>query len=164
MSKQLKLLAAATLAAIPAAVSAQATGAAVPPTRAELVTSLSNRFKTVDTNGDGGITKAEIEAANVKAARDAQAGLTTRIEAEFNKLDSNKDKQLSLAEFRASAPSPRPVPAETAMQRIDGNKDQKITMQEFSGSTLAAFDQIDTNKDGTISPAERQPQAAPQGR
>ena len=162
MSTSLKLLAAAILLpGISAAASAQQ-ASDTPPTRAELVTSLNNRFKSVDTNNDGSITKAEIDAANSRAAQQASTTLAARMEAEFNKLDTNKDKQLSLAEFRAGAPTPRPVPSDTAIQRLDDNKDQKISLAEFTGSTLAAFDRADANKDGTISAAERQP--APQGR
>ena len=88
--------------------------------------------------------------------------MTKRLEAEFTKLDGNKDGQLSLAEFKAAAPTPKTAPAADLLGQLDRNKDGKVTQDEFRSVPLANFDRIDTNKDGTVSEAEKN--AATKGR
>ena len=157
MSKPLTYIfaAAAVVAGAPLAAAQQGKPIAA-PTRAQVASTLQARFKVVDTNGDGSISTAEIDASNGRAAKEAEAAMIQRLEGEFAKLDTNKDKQLSLAEFKAGAPSAKPVPAAGALGRLDTNKDQKISLAEFTAIPLAAFDAIDTNKDGTLSAAEQE--------
>jgi len=152
--KLVPTFAALLVGAAPAAAQTSATPA--PPTRAELTSGLQSNFKAMDTNGDGALDKAEIAAANAKVAAEATAALNRRLEQEFAQLDSNKDGQLSLAEFKAGVPAPKASPAEATLQQLDTNKNQRISFEEFSASYLAAFDQLDRNKDGTISASEQQ--------
>jgi len=125
-------------------------------TKAQFTASLQARFKAVDANGDGGIDKAEVDASNARAAQNAEAALTKRIEQEFAQIDTNKDKQISLAEYKAAAPQAKPVPGDAAIARMDGNKDKKISFAEFSAAPMKGFDQIDANHDGTVSVEEQQ--------
>ena len=48
------------------------------------------------------------------------------------------------------------IPFSEFVQQLDTNKDGKVSPAEFTGPALAAFDRMDTNKDGTISPKEKQ--------
>lgn len=115
-------------------------------------------FQKVDTNNDRALSKAEIDAAQVRAQQQAAANIQQRLNQEFTKLDTDRNGQLSLAEFRAAAPAVRPADGNasaTAMQRLDANKDGKISVDEYRAPILAGFDRIDTNKDGTISADER---------
>ena len=85
----------------------------------------------------------------------------------FKKMDSNNDGQISKAEFETAVPIPKAPPADAApvLARFDTNKDGAITAAEFRAPTLANFDQLDTNKDGT--PHRRRAagaRTAPQGR
>lgn len=41
------------------------------------------------------------------------------------------------------------------LERADANKDGKVTLVEATSSALAHFDEVDTNKDKTITPEER---------
>lgn len=124
-------------------------------TKAQFTASLQARFKAVDANGDGNIEKAEVDAANVRAAQRAEANLTQRIEQEFAQIDTNKDKQISLAEYKAAAPQAKPVPGDAAIARMDTNKDKKISFAEFIAAPMRGFDQIDANRDGTVSVEEQ---------
>ncbi len=115
-----------TLAQAPAA----AKPAPRPATRADLINSADANFKKVDTNNDGVLNKAEIDAAQVRMQQQASANIGTRIQAEFNKLDTDKNGQLSLAEFKAAAPAPKAPGAAsaTAMAKLDtqqGRQDQR---------------------------------------
>ena len=40
--------------------------------------------------------------------------------------------------------------------KLDANKDGKVSADEYRAPVLGTFDRADTNKDGTLSPAERQ--------
>ena len=154
--------AAPALASAPAAPARTATPAPAAqnqlPTRAQIIQNVAASFKTVDTNGDGVISQAELAAAEAKALQERVAIARQRVEAEFNKLDTNHDGQLSKAEFMAAAPTGPATPPNGAdmMAQLDKNHDGKVTLDEFRAPTLARFDQIDTNHDGTISAAERQ--------
>jgi Ca2+-binding EF-hand superfamily protein len=145
---------------VPAAVAAQpkpAAASAQAQTRAGLMNSLQSNFKTIDTNGDGTLSAAELQAAESKVQQQRIAQLRGRVEAEFAKLDTNKDNQLSKAEFMAAAPSAPSQAANGAalLSQLDKSKDGKVTVDEYRAPVLARFDAVDTNKDGTISQSER---------
>ncbi len=160
----------AAIAAFSAAVPALASAAQAPaprtgaapaqpaPTRAAMVKSLDANFKTIDTNGDGTLSAAELGAAESKVQQRRLAQLRGQHDANFVKLDTNKDGQLSKAEFMAAAPRTPTVAPNGAnlLAQLDKNKDGKASADEYRAPMLNRFDTLDTNKDGTISPAERQ--------
>jgi Ca2+-binding EF-hand superfamily protein len=137
----------------PAAAAAQA-----PPTRAALQKNLDTTFKSIDTNGDGSLSAAELQAAEGKVQQQRIGAVRTRVEAEFTKLDTNKDGQLSKAEFMAVAPTKSTTQPNGAnlLGQLDANKDGKISGDEYRAPILSRFDKLDTNHDGTISATERQ--------
>ena len=69
-----------------------------------MIKNLDASFKTIDTNGDGALSQAELAAAESKGLQRQVASRRARVEAEFTKLDTNKDGALSKAEFMAAAP------------------------------------------------------------
>jgi Ca2+-binding EF-hand superfamily protein len=147
----------AAQAAKPAA--AQAAKPAAPaPTRANLVKQTDGAFKSIDTNADGTLSAAELGVAEGKVQQQRIAQLRSRAEAEFAKLDTNKVGSLSKAEFMAVAPQTSSATPNGAaiVTQLDKNKDGKVTADEFRAPRLTAFDRIDANHDGTLSPAERQ--------
>jgi Ca2+-binding EF-hand superfamily protein len=131
--------------------------AQVPPlTRAAVGAKLDSDFKAVDANGDGKVTKAEIEAALSRRASDAENLLKQRQKADFDKLDTNHDGQLSLAEYEAATSlKPREGAADLRIKQLDTNKDGILTAAEFRSQALAEFDKLDKNKDGSLSVQER---------
>jgi Ca2+-binding EF-hand superfamily protein len=140
----------------PAPKAAQAAQAA--PNRATLQKNLDANFKAIDTNGDGTLSAAELQAAEGKVQQQRLGAVRGKVEAEFNKLDTNKDGQLSKAEFMAVAPNKAASPPNGAnlLAQLDKNKDGKVTPDEYRAPILSRFDKLDTNHDGTISAAERQ--------
>jgi hypothetical protein len=131
--------------------------AAATPNRTGVINSMAANFKAIDTNGDGTLTAAELQAAEAKVQQNRIAAIRQRVEGEFTKLDTNKDGQLSKAEFMAAAPVSANTPPNGSklLVGLDKNKDNKVTLDEYRAPILARFDSIDTNHDGVISDAER---------
>jgi Ca2+-binding EF-hand superfamily protein len=149
--------AALTCASAQAQAPAARTPAAVPPLpRTEVTQKLDAEFKSLDTNSDGKLTKAEVQAAIQQRATAIQATLMQQQKQEFDKLDTNKDGRLTLAEYQAGTSiKPKDNAADIRMGQMDANKDGSITAAEFRAATLSQFDKLDTNKDGVLSPQER---------
>ena len=152
------------LVLLASAASAQTATAQPGRTRVQVTQQLDAKFKTFDSNRDGRLSKAEIQAAETRAQQQAAAQIAKRTEESFARLDKDKNGQLSLAEFRAAAPPVRGISADVLLQRLDTNKDGGVTVQEFGSRTLAAFDRMDRNRDGTLTAAERQAAVAPASR
>jgi hypothetical protein len=126
-----------------------------PLPRTEVTQKLDAEFKALDTNGDGRLTKPEVQAAIVKRAAEAQAMLSQRQKDEFAKLDTNKDGRLTLAEYQAGTTvSARENAADIRMNALDANKDGGISASEYRAATLSQFDKLDKNKDGILTPQE----------
>lgn len=128
------------------------------PNRATLQRGIDGNFKAIDTNNDGLLDSSELAAAEAKVQQQRLANMRKRIEGEFAKLDTNKNGSLSKAEFMAAAPTAPQTPPNGAalVSQLDKNKDGKVNIEEFRAPILARFDKADTNRDGTISDAERQ--------
>ena len=136
-----------------------------PITRTEFLRNLDANYKRLDANNDGGVTQAEVQAAQARAEQAVDAAMIKRRDEAFRRLDTNKDGQLSLAEFNAGspiAPRPRANPGQV-IQRMDVNKDQKVSPAEFRAPSLAMFDKMDLNRDGTVS-VDEQKKARPAAR
>ena len=160
-------LAALTIAAAPAMAAAQTAaprpGAAAPaaqptPNRATLLRNLDNNFKLIDSNGDGTLVAGELAAAELKSQVQRQNALRAQVETRFTQLDTNKDGQLSKAEFMVVAPNRAPTAGngQNLLTPLDKNRDSKVSLDEYRAPILVRFDQMDSNKDGQLSPAERQ--------
>jgi hypothetical protein len=127
------------------------------PNRAALIRNLDANFKAIDTNGNGTLEAAELGAAEIKSQTMRNNQLRVNAEANFTKLDTNKDGQLNKAEFLALVPN-RPVTGSNGnalVTPLDRNKDNKVSADEYRAPMLTRFDQLDTNKNGVIDPAER---------
>ena len=141
----------------PASSAKPAAARAQPPlTRVDLLKQLDARFKSVDTNKDGLVTKEELDAADKGVVRQVQSGRAKKRAELFNALDTNKDGQLSRAEFDAGD-KVRVVAADPGkvITELDTNHDGKLSAAEMQAPALANFTRLDTNKDGVISPSER---------
>jgi len=155
MGSALVALAAPALAQAPAAKPQSAN-----VTRAQVVAELNAAFGRVDTNKDGVITVAEANAAQQRVAAERAAEESKILEAQFAKLDTDKNGQISLAELKAAAPPVRTATGQQVLSILDANKDGKVTSAEFQAQRLHAFDSVDTNHDGIVTPVERQAAAA----
>lgn len=152
-------------------------GARWPTTRAEVQTRTQEMFARFDANKDGQVTRAEFDTARAarKAERQAQRG--ARRQEMFAKLDTDKNGQLSAQEFATRPEGARGADGARGghdgkhhrgmgrrgggmgggwFERLDGDKNGSVTLAEASAKALQRFDAADTNKDGTLSPAEQQ--------
>ena len=118
-------------------------------TRAVVTRQMRQEFTAADSNKDGKISLAEMTAAAPPSGKASAAKA-------FERFDSNKDGQVSPAELTAAAPNVKLTGADEFMRRFDADKDGKVTSAEYIKPALAAFDAIDSNKDGTLSAQERQ--------
>jgi hypothetical protein len=152
--------AALLLAALPmAAVAAQQDAKCdveKPVTKAEVSAKLDADYADMDSNKDGKLTAAEIDARLVKSGQAKIEIIKKERDAAFAKLDANGDGSISRAEFddKARLPVIKDTDAKPFLDRFDANKDGEISLEEFRGPTLANFAQMDLNHDGTVTPAE----------
>lgn len=133
---------------------AQTAPAAPPLSRATFLATMDAEYRRIDTNNDGGATRAEV-AANQQ--RIVAASAQARIAAAFASIDKDRNGQISPAEFTAANGGGKlpAVDPTGVMSRLDGNRDGKVTLVEYRTLTLANFDRLDTDKDGILSPAEQ---------
>ena len=156
-----RLTAAALIAAFPTHALAQGGAAADDETksvtRAELGTELDTDYADMDGDKDGKVTAAEINTRLVKSAEAKVEALRKERDAAFAQLDTNSDGSISKAEFeaRAKLPTIKDPDAKPFLDQFDSDKDGAISKDEFRAPTLANFDRLDKNKDGTLTPAER---------
>lgn len=140
-----------------AAAAAPAASGPRPVTRTAFISGIDASYKRLDSNNDGSVTEAEIQAAQARAEQAVDALMIKRRAEIFAKFDTNKDGQLSAAEFNAGSPMqqrPRPDPA-VVLAKLDSNKDKKVSAAEFRAPPLANFEKMDLNNDGTISVDEQ---------
>lgn len=170
--KKMTLMLAATALAIPAAAAAQP-GPRAPQgdvTLEQMQQRSTERFQRLDRNGDGQVTKAEMEAQR-EARRDAR----------FARMDTNNDGALTQAELetardqrqkmrgerRGKRAERRGQPGQRGMRgmrmgrgggfdRLDANGNGSVTLAEFQAPQVERFQRIDANNDGTLTQAERQ--------
>ncbi len=142
-----------------------------PMTRTDVQTRVKTHFAEMDTNEDGAVTQAEIDAGRT-------AKMAERHGEMFTKMDTDKNGSISRAEFDAHHAGMMQsgrggMEGRRGMKHggrhgdmghmggrmfamADANKDGKVTEAEATSAALAHFDKVDTDKNGTISDAERQ--------
>lgn len=153
-----RLSLAAAFALVSTAAFAQSdTEQAKPISRADISAKLDSDYADLDANKDGKASADEIKARLKKGVEEDLAVISKQRDATFAKFDSNKDGSISRAEFNAAAPLPtaREADAAPVLSRFDANKDGVLTKDEFRAPTLANFDKMDVNKDGTLSLTEQ---------
>jgi Ca2+-binding EF-hand superfamily protein len=99
----------------------------------------ADKFKSVDANGDGRISREE------QLAHSQQM---------FTAVDTNHDGTLSAAEINASTELKSDKHATEELRKVDTNNDGLITKAEQEANCDAMFGKLDTNGDGYISEAE----------
>lgn len=152
-----------------------------PQTRATVARHVQATFAMLDTNHDGSVTKAEADAAKSDRGgkRAGRAGKPSS--AMFDRLDANHDGSISRAEFDGArshreqrmASADKDGDGHSGARRMHGgrgpgamharmfemsdtNRDGKVTLQEATNAALQHFDTVDVNRDGQLSPDERQ--------
>jgi hypothetical protein len=104
-------------------------------------------MKAVDANGDGDISKAEVEAFQAKI---------------FAEADTNKDGSLTLAEMNAhheAMEAKRKAERQQAMfAKLDADGNGKVSQAEFASQSRAmrGMERMDTDGDGTVTEEERE--------
>ena len=161
---------AATAQSAPAGVAGRAVH-----TREAAVERVRTMFARVDANRDGAISEDETAAlrGQAQAVRRARVADPARQARTFERLDRNNDNMISREEW-AEAQAQR-AQRQTARggergQRVamrgrmggvmlrmaDADRDRRVTLQEAEAAALRRFDRVDLNRDGRITPAERQ--------
>lgn len=123
-------------------------GAGKVQTRAEVAARVQAHFARLDSNRDGAITQAEVQALHAKRAermaKRAERALRRDPGQRFARLDANQDGQVTRAEFDAriaarmqrgsaagKAPANRASAGERLFARLDTNRDGAISRAEF---------------------------------
>jgi Ca2+-binding EF-hand superfamily protein len=107
-----------------------------------------------DLDGDGMVTRAEIQQAVARAGNGRPDRTADDL---MNRYDGNGDDRITQAEIAtATVDSPRlyQVVRLEAVLALDPNKEGRLTIDELTAIGREAFGKIDTDHDGQISPAE----------
>jgi len=120
---------------------APADRAAKTHTRAEVAAKVERHFASADSNRDGAITQAEVEALHAQHSqrhgKRAQRQGRRDPAQFFERLDSNKDGQVTRAEFdaigaaRAQAKAPAPQHGQEMFARLDADRNGVISRAEL---------------------------------
>jgi hypothetical protein len=98
-----------------------------------------------DTNGDGAVSRAEAEAAAT---------------AMFARMDRNNDGRLTAEDRGGMGGGMGGGGGEgrggRMMEMLDSNGDGAVTREEFTAAMLQRHSRMDTNRDGSVSAAERE--------
>ena len=143
----------------------------MPETRDGVVAMVREHFTQMDANRDGYVTRDEMQGmrGERRAKRMAMRGQSPGAAGggAFERLDSNHDNMISREEFTAH----RAMRAEHAgkrgnrtamrghgmmMRRADADKDGRVSLAEAQAAAVEHFDKVDVNRDGRITPEERQ--------
>ncbi len=132
-------------------------------TRAQAEAKVRDHFAMIDADKDGFVTTAELAAMRGAAMSKM-----------FERLDSDRNGSISRAEFDAAhaggAGGGRHagrmrghgmkmgmgMGGGRLMRMADADKDGRVSLSEAVNGALALFDRADTDKDGTLTPTERQ--------
>lgn len=149
------------LLVLPAAAHAQQPPAAEetkPVTKTELTAELDADYADLDANKDGKVDADEIKARVERTSKAQLAEMSKQRDATFARFDADGNGTISRAEFDAQAKLP-PLPEadpKPFLNQFDANKDGAISNEEFRAPTLANFDRMDGDKNGTLTVAEQQ--------
>jgi Ca2+-binding EF-hand superfamily protein len=119
-------------------------------TKAELDTFVRDRIKGMDADGNGAISEDEFEDA-LAESRKAMA------QDRFEQLDADGNGQLSPEEFRQAAGTPGTIRgrdgdrlADMLFYRLDANDDDALQPIELTGFAQRVFARADANADGRV--------------
>ena len=140
-------------------------------TRAEVQNHVAQMFARLDTNRDGYLTQAEVDAARGQFAEKRRERTAERGGAAFDRLDANKDGQVSRQEWDSGRQAREQRMAGAGQMHgmhragmgfggrmfgmADANKDGRVSLAEAQAAALQHFDRVDLNHDGKITPDER---------
>lgn len=99
-----------------------------------------HELKTLDTDGDRALSRAEIEA-----------GASAR----FAAIDANHDGQATVEEIRAYREQRRAERQAARLARIDSDGDGRISEAEFVARRLEQLQRLDRNDDGVLDARDR---------
>lgn len=96
---------------------------------------MQERFERLDRDGDGAITREEIDAKHNE---------------HFAKADVNGDGDLSVAEMLLMREQRRLKHLERRRNHLDADGDGKVTAAEFAAARAGFFDRADADGDGAL--------------
>jgi Ca2+-binding EF-hand superfamily protein len=104
---------------------------------------LSGFCRDNDTNMDGRVTRAELDAAIAKRFSQSAGGAQTMALDAFVKGEEERYAVANVRLFR----------------KLDADEDGLLSIREFAAQDEALFDKIDKDRDGVLAPAELQPRS-----
>lgn len=152
MKTTLTLLAATAAIALPAAVSAQGhphRGMQGDMTLDQVRTQSAERFSRLDTDGNGLVTRAEMDAMKAQRAEQRAERMAQMSAERRERIENRMERRQARAGERGERGAKR-------WERMDANGDGAISLAEFQARPLAMFQRADADGNGIVTQAERQ--------
>lgn len=137
-------------------------------TRADFAARLDRRFAQLDVNRDGVATAAELGARKQARGKPARSQ-ADRIARRFARMDLNRNGTVTLAEMQAAGERRGDRTANRGNRRggmnrgmargvgrMDANGDGAVSRAEFQVRGMTRFARLDLDRNGVVTPAERQ--------
>lgn len=109
------------------------------PPRSEAWHSCRSVLLRYDADGDGTVTRAELEAG---------------LKQFFWQVDANRDGRLDPDEVAVANQRRILLDGSAAIPLVDWNRDGYVDFGEFAGGIRSVFDELDQDSDGRVTPAE----------
>jgi Ca2+-binding EF-hand superfamily protein len=120
--------------------------------RARFIADMDAQFRAMDSDHNGQLIAAEIEALQ---RGQASAEASKRNRTLFALLDADKDGKLTAEEFdRFNNPPANTANAAPVVGRMDSNRDGQVSATEHRAAMLVNFDRLDTDHNGIVTAAE----------
>lgn len=129
-------------------------------TKAEVEAATAARFADIDVNGDGGLTQAEMAAHHEAKRAEREARHAQRAEADPERAAKHAERKAKRAERKGDRSERRAERQAERFAEEDADGNGVISLAEFQPRAMKHFERVDADGDGVVTAAEQEAMVA----